>query len=77
MSPHHKLWGLGLSALAVATGIVWGIGLVTGAAAAPLWGVAAGGFAVLLVMGLGAQLIYGRAFRALTIFCLLYTSRCV
>lgn len=68
MSPHQKIWGLGLSALAVGIGIVWAIGLVTGAAAAPLWGAAVGGVAVLLVTGLGAQLIYGGAFRALTLF---------
>ena len=67
MSLHQKLWGLGLLALAVATGIVWAVGLAAGAATAPLWGAAVGGLGVLLVMGLGARLIYGGVFRALTL----------
>ena len=67
MAPHQKLWAMGLAALAIAIGIVWVTGLVTGAAAAPLWGAAFGGFGVLLVMGLGARVVYGQAFRALTL----------
>ena len=67
MSLHQKIWGLGLLTLAVTMGIVWAISLATGAATAPLWGAAVGGGGVLLVMGLGARLIYGGVFRALTL----------
>ena len=67
MSLHQKIWGLGLLTLAVTMGIVWAISLATGAATAPLWGAAVGGGGVLLVMGLGARLIYGGVFGALTL----------
>lgn len=67
MSLQQKIWGLGLLALAVSLGIVWVVGLLSGASMAALWGAAAGGFIVLLVMGLSLRLTYGAAFQSLAL----------
>ncbi|MFT4302830.1 MAG: chemotaxis protein, partial [Desulfovibrio sp.] len=67
MSLQQKIWGLGLLALAASLGIVWCVGLLSGASMAALWGAAVGGFIVLLVMGVSLRLIYGAALQSLVL----------
>ena len=67
MSLQQKIWGLGVLALAVALGLVWVVGLLSGASLASLWGAAVGGLIVLLVMGVSLRLTYGGALQTLAL----------
>ncbi|ATD80044.1 MULTISPECIES: methyl-accepting chemotaxis protein [Desulfovibrio] len=65
MSLQRKIWVLGCIALAVATGLAWVAVLLGGMPAGTVWGAAAGGLLVLLVLGFGLGQAYGRAIPAL------------
>ncbi len=65
MSLQRKIWVLGCIALAVATGLAWAAVLLGGMPAGTVWGAAAGGLLVLLVLGFGLGQAYGRAIPAL------------
>ena len=60
MSLQRKIWVLGCIALAVATGLAWVAVLLGGMPAGTVWGAAAGGLLVLLVLGFGLGQAYGR-----------------
>ena len=65
MSLQRKIWVLGCIALAVATGLAWAAMLLGSMPAGTVWGAAAGGLLVLLVLGFGLGQAYGRAIPAL------------